>query len=68
MFVKEPHKAGHTQRFSVEQQGGDGWDVRSEQDDRVLKQTRYTDWHRVERAMMVFALEIGELEQLGWRA
>jgi hypothetical protein len=68
MFVKELHLAGHTKRFSVEQQGGDGWDVRSEQDNRVLKQTRYTDWHRVERALILFALEIGELEQLGWRA
>jgi hypothetical protein len=28
--------------------------------------TRYTDWHRVERAMIMFAMEIGELEELGW--
>jgi hypothetical protein len=67
MFIKELHRAGHTRRFSVEQQGGYGWDVRLEQDNRVLKETRYTDWHRVERAMTRFALQIGELEELGWR-
>jgi hypothetical protein len=67
MFVKELHRAGHTKRFSIEQQGGDGWDVRLEQDNRVLKQMRYTDWHRVERALTKFAMEIGELEELGWR-
>jgi hypothetical protein len=68
MFVKEFHRAGHIKRLSIEQQGGEGWDVRLEQDNRLLKQTRYTDWHRVERAITMFALEIEELEAFGWRS
>ena len=48
--------------------GRDGWEVRDEQDDRVLKQVCYTDWHRVERALNMFNLQIGELEGRGWSA
>ena len=66
MFEKELHNDGHVKRFSVSQNGSDGWDVREEQDDRVLKHVRYTDWHRVERALSVFALQIGQLEERGW--
>jgi hypothetical protein len=66
MFVKELHQAGHVPKFSIEDRGRDGWEVRDEHDNRVLKQIRYTDWHRVERALNVFALQIGELEGRGW--
>lgn len=68
MFVKELRQAGHIRKFSIEDRGRDGWEVREEQDDRVLKQIHYTDWHRVERALSVFALQIDELEGLGWSA
>lgn len=68
MFAKELHQEGHTRKFSIIDRGRDGWEVREEQDDRVLKQIRYTDWHRVERALSVFHLQIGELEGLGWSA
>jgi hypothetical protein len=40
--------------------------IRDEQDDRVLKQVCYTDWHRVERALNMFNLQIDELEDAGW--
>jgi hypothetical protein len=42
--------------------------VREEQDHQVLKQVRYSDWHRVERALNEFALEIDRLEESGWRS
>jgi hypothetical protein len=32
----------------------------------VLKQICYTDWHRVERALSMFNLQIDELESKGW--
>jgi len=67
MFAKELHHAGHVKRFSI-RENQDGWDVREEQDNRVLREVRYTDWHRVERAMNVFALQIGQLEDRGWRS
>jgi len=68
MFSKELHNGGHTKRFSIRENGRDGWDVREEQDDRVLRETCYTDWHRVERALSAFRQEIGQLEDRGWRS
>ena len=68
MFSKELRFAGHVKRFLISGMGQDGWEVREEQDERVVKQVRYTDWHRVERALGMFNLEIGALENQGWVA
>ena len=68
MFAKELRQEGHVRRFSIKELGLEGWEVREEQDDRVLKQICYTDWHRVERALSIFNLQIGELEGRGWSA
>ena len=68
MFSKELRFAGHVKRFLVSGMERDGWEVRAEQDERVVKQVRYTDWHRVERALEMFNLEIVELENQGWIA
>jgi hypothetical protein len=68
MFNKELRLAGHVKRFLISGMGRDGWEVREEQDERVLRQVRYTDWHRVERALGMFNLQIGELESQGWIA
>jgi hypothetical protein len=40
--------------------------VRDVQDEQVLKQVCYTDWHRVERAQQMFNVLIEELEGRGW--
>ena len=68
MFTKELHQQGHTRKFSVSdrRRDGSGWEIRCEEDNHVLKQAVYTDWHRVERALSVFNLQIGELEDRGW--
>ena len=34
----------------------------------MLKQVHYTDWHRVERALQMFNLQIDALEDAGWIA
>ena len=68
MFNKELRFAGHVKCFLISRLGRDGWEVREEQDQQVVKQVRYTDWHRVERALGLFNLEIGELESQGWQA
>jgi hypothetical protein len=68
MFAKELCREGHTRKFSIRDMGAAGWEVRDEQDDRVLKAVRYTDWHRVERAMSMFNIQIDELEGAGWSA
>jgi len=66
MFAKELSRAGHTRKFSIQDLGSAGWEVRDEQDGRVLRAVRYTDWHRVERAVNRFNLQMHELEDAGW--
>jgi hypothetical protein len=68
MFVRELCQAGHTRRLSISPRGPEGWEVRDEQDDRVLKRVHYTDWHRVERALQMFTVLIEDLESRGWEA
>ena len=67
MFAKELRRAGHTRKFSIRDAGPSGWEVRDEQDNHVLKHVHYTDWHRVERAVLMMSLEVSALEGNGWR-
>ena len=67
MFARELRKDDHVKRFLIQEMGHDGWEIREEQDDQVLRRVCYTDWHRVERAMLGFTRRIGALEQTGWR-
>jgi hypothetical protein len=68
MFAKELRRGDHTRKFSIRDAGTSGWEVRDEQDDRVLKHVHYSDWHRVERALNMFSLQIDDLESNGWSA
>jgi len=34
-----------------------GWEVSEQEDDRILRRMRFRDWHRVERALHILALE-----------
>ena len=69
MFTKQLSHAGQVRRFSIlADEGGDGWEVRIEQDSTVVRHTRYADWHRVERALLLIEHEVSELERLGWRS
>lgn len=66
MFTKELTQAGRTVRFSIT--GKDrGWEVREEEDSRVVRRIRYDDWHRVERALLTMSARVIELEEGGWR-
>ena len=66
MYARILRKADHTKRFTIHQTDAAGWEVREEQDSRVVRTARYFDWHRVERAKMVFAREAARLEDAGW--
>jgi hypothetical protein len=66
MYTRLFLKAAHTRKFSIISTGASGWEVRDEQDSRVIRWVRYRDWHRVERARMAFALEAAALEETGW--
>jgi hypothetical protein len=67
MFEKELSQAGHTRRFSISDAGNAGWEVLEEQDSRVVRRICYTDWHRVERAVLMMSIAVSQLERSGWR-
>lgn len=68
MFTKELTRSGHSRRFIADNnEAGQGWEVRIEQDSEVVQRMRYTDWHRVERALTLIEREVSELEDLGWQ-
>ena len=66
MYTRHFQKAAHTRKFTIVSTGAAGWEVRDEQDSRVIRWVRYRDWHRVERARAAFALEAEMLEAAGW--
>jgi hypothetical protein len=53
MFTTPMIRAIQGRRFSVTMTP-EGWAVREEQDDRIVRAVTYTDWHRVERALLAF--------------
>ena len=44
---------GHTDEITVTR-SEKGWEVRETRDSRLVKAHRYSDWHRVERAVLAF--------------
>ena len=67
MFAKTIQKADYVRHYSI-QRTSVGWEVRTEQNSEAVRQVCYQDWHRVERALRVFILEVDSLEQDGWTA
>jgi predicted RNA methylase len=68
LFSKNLRHSGHTRRFAISRTADAGWDVRAEEDAHVLTDAHYQDWHRVERARLVFESTILALEREGWTA
>ncbi len=66
MYERMLRKASTMRRFTITYLQSAGWDVREEQDSRVLRRVVYHDWHRVERATLTFSLEAQSLLQSGW--
>jgi hypothetical protein len=66
MYLRTLSNAQQTRRFSIQKSAAAGWEVRVEHNSRVIHSAQYGDWHRVERARMVFAREAAELEDSGW--
>ena len=65
MYQKSLRHAGHTRWFEIREAGG-VWEAQARHDDQVVKQARYDDWHRVERTLYSFSIEVSNLEQAGW--
>jgi hypothetical protein len=66
MLTERLRNADHTRRFSI-MATPSGWEVRREEDSRVVRLVEYHDWHRVERARRSIAHEVRQLEAAGWR-
>ena len=66
MYARLLRKADQTRRFTITDTGLSGWEVREEANSHVVKHVLYTDWHRVERAMMSFASRAMGLLDAGW--
>jgi hypothetical protein len=66
IFTKTLVRASHVRRFEITPLPASGWEVSACEDQRVLDQRQYRDWHRVERARMAFVREVVALEREGW--
>lgn len=66
MFSRRLTNEGHVRYFTISTVGLEGWDIREEHDSAVIRQARYTDWHRVERARQLFTLRATVLAEGGW--
>ena len=67
MFTVSLRNAAHVRVYSIQSVAGKGWDVVVEEDRAVKRHVRYDDWHRVERALAAFELEVSELTAHGWQ-
>lgn len=67
MYAFQTHlrHRNHERRYTILPTAS-GWEVREERDRRIVRQSCYTDWHRVERARRVFSLEVSALKDQGW--
>ena len=61
MYERLLRKAVHTRRFTIRNTDASGWEVLDESEEGVLKTAFYDDWHRVERAKTIFAIEARQL-------
>jgi hypothetical protein len=66
IFSKRLRSHEHVREFVVDEADERGWQVREEEDTRIVRRTWERDWHRVEKAMMRFALEATQLQRAGW--
>ena len=58
--------ANQLRRFSIREEGTEGWEVVEETEGGVIRRVRYDDWHRVERARASFDVAAEGLRQQGW--
>lgn len=66
MFSIVLRKADQTRRYSISRLGASGWEVTREREGET-RHVCYKDWHRVERALAIFRLEVSDLTARGWK-
>jgi len=67
MFSVSLRNENHTCRYSIVPRTGWGWEVRVEHEGQLTRHICYRDWHRVERTLAMFRLEVSQLTALGWQ-
>ncbi len=67
MFAMTLSLADRVRRYSICSMGSLGWEIRLEEDAQLRRLTHYTDWHRVERALVLFSREASALQASGWQ-
>jgi hypothetical protein len=67
MFAKELTRFAHTRRFTDVENGRNGWELTVLDDNQVVRHAIYSDWHRVEHALMTIEEEIAALQDEGWK-
>ena len=55
-----------TRSYSISSLGEAGWEVKLEQEGELTQHVYYHDWHRVERMLALFQLEVTNLTEHGW--
>jgi hypothetical protein len=66
IFEKTLVNGPHVRSFQIQPTSPDGWIASEEADQHVVQRWRYTDWHRVERAVLRFRSAAAELRRAGW--
>jgi hypothetical protein len=67
MFSISLRNADHTRRYSISPLSPSGWEIKLEQEGELTRHVYYHDWHRVERTLALFQLEVSKLTERGWR-
>ena len=67
MFELRLSRADHVRQYSIVAAAPSGWDVRCQEDQTLCRLDHYEDWHRVERALKAFQLEVSRLSEHGWQ-
>ena len=67
MFSISLRNAASTRRYSIAALTDAGWEVTLEREGELTHHVWYHDWHRVERALAMFNLEVLELTSRGWQ-
>ncbi len=65
MFSISLRRADHVRRYSIDPLESSGWEVKLEADCELTRHATYHDWHRVERALAVFQMEVSDSPPAG---
>ena len=66
IFARRLISQGRTRQFCVERDTAMGWTAREEEDNQIVRVTRFRDWHRVEQVITMFDLKASMLREEGW--